>query len=479
MGNREAAGDLDSTERTLKTGSKGGCWSYRLRAFRRDRSAPPSALTPLERGAARVQGRRVARETERGGCVRCRRCRQRYSHFANALRNKHQHWSDALTIDEPGVFPEASRLRPSILIRGSGEQPVVIETEFEPASSVEDDARGRVGLVPAFASDPIKRVIAVSLSHPLRRDQASLPVQTDGADFGYCAISGDPCAPVRWPAGGWLTGGIDDIALCIEHAMVSQHLIDEGISILERDIRVATRIVKDTKLYCCGVIEQHMGPVLNERNGGQAARMAMTLIANALTFHASIVGPHDIPSVSQIQAQRLGPLQGTVLDTWQKTLAEVHYWPIFGVASDLLAPVRVQDADRILDPLVQAANQLADLGVKGRHDLSGRMFLATFYTVPTSTTLLAELAAPRLDTDRSDLLGNKRLSIADFSCGTGTLLSAAHHAVLTRFRQVDGDDSETHRHMIEHSIIGTDIATPDGQRSRRSPSETVCRCRSS
>ena len=95
--------------------------------------------------------------------------------------------------------------------------------------------------------------------------------------------------------------------------------------------------------------------------------------------------------------------------------------------------------------------------------LVGRKFLATLYPLLTRATSLAELVARRLDTDWSDLFGNKRLSIADFSCGTGTLLSAAYHAVLKRVRQAGGDDSEIHRHVIEHSIIGADIATPDGQ----------------
>ena len=388
------------------------------------------------------------------------------SHFANTLRTKHPLWRDALTVEKPGVFPDAPRIRPGILIRAPGALPVVIETEFEPAPSVEDDAKARLGLVPASATDSIEQVIAVRIPYSLRPGEAGLPARTAAADFGYCVISGDPSAPVRWPAVGWLTGGIDDIARCVEHAMVSQRLIDKSISILERGVRVATRVVEDAKLLGFGAIEQHLGQVLNQRSGEQTTRMAMTMIANALTFHASIVGQHDIPSVSQIRATHPGSLQAALLDTWKKTLAEVNYWPILKIASDLLAPVRIHTADRILNPLVRAADQLSELGVNTRHDLSGRMFqnliidrkfLATFYTLPTSATLLAELATHWLDTDWGDLCGYKRLSIADFSCGTGTLLSAAYHAVLTRYRHAGGDDGEIHRHMIEHSIIGTDI----------------------
>ena len=388
------------------------------------------------------------------------------SQFAEVLRSKHPLWADRLGVEQSGVFEDAPRLRPDILVRAPNSQPVVIETEYEPASGVEADAKARLGLLPTSSSDPIEQVIAVRVPNSLRQTQASLPARIAAADFGYCVLSGDPSSPVRWPTSGWLTGNIDDIVRCVEHAMVSQRLIDESISILERGVQVATRAVEDAKLLGFGVIEEHLGQVLNQRKGEQTTRMAMTMIANALTFHASIVGPHDIPSVSQIQAKHPGSLQAALLDTWRKILAEVNYWPIFKVASDLLAPIRVQTANRILDPLVRAADRLSDLGVNTRHDLSGRMFqnlivdrkfLATFYTLPTSATLLAELAARRLDTDWGDLPGYERLSIADLSCGTGTLLSAGYHAVLTRYRHASGDDSQLHRHMIEHSIIAADI----------------------
>ena len=133
----------------------------------------------------------MARETERGGCVRCLRCRQRNSRFANALRHEHALWRDAGIVDRTGVFPDASQLLSGILIREPGAQPVVIEAGFDPASSAECDARNRLGLGPASASDPIEQVIA-----------ALLPES------------------VRWAVGGWLTGGIDDIVRSIEHAMV-------------------------------------------------------------------------------------------------------------------------------------------------------------------------------------------------------------------------------------------------------------------
>ena len=387
-------------------------------------------------------------------------------HLAEVLRGKHPLWRNHLGVEQTGVFADHPRLRPDILVQPPNAQPVVVETEYAPAATVEEDARTRLGLVPLNSADPIEQAIAVRIPETLRRSQADLANRIATADFDYCVFSGDSSSPARWPTSGWLTGGIDDIARCIEHAMVSQRLVDESMLVLERGVRVATRAIEDAVDSGFADIEQDMGRVLNQRPGEQTNRMAMTIVANALTFHSTIAGTHDIPSVAQLRADTSVSLQLAMLDTWRRILDDINYWPIFKVASDLLAPIRAPTANRILDALVSAADRLADLGVTTRHDLSGRMFqnlivdrkfLATFYTLPTSAALLAELAVGRLPASWSDLAAYPDLRIADLSCGTGTLLSAAYHAVLSRYRQAGGDDSDVHRAMIERAVVAADI----------------------
>ena len=387
-------------------------------------------------------------------------------HLAEVLRGKHPLWRNHLGVEQTGVFPDHPRLRPDILVQPPNAQPVVVETEYVPAATVEEDARTRLGLVPLNSADPIEQAIAVRIPEALRRNQADLANRIASADFDYCVFSGGPSSPVRWPATGWLTGGIDDIVRCIEHAMVSQRLVDESMLVLERGVRVATRAIKDAVDSGFTDVEQDMGRVLNQRAGEQTNRMAMTIIANALTFHSTIAGTQDIPSVAQLRADTSVSLQLAMLDTWWRILEDINYWPIFKVASDLLAPIRAATANRILDVLVSAADRLADLGVTTRHDLSGRMFqnlivdrkfLATFYTLPTSAALLGELAVGRLPANWSNLDAYPDLRIADLSCGTGTLLSAAYHAVLSRYRHAGGNDSEVHRQMIERAVVAADI----------------------
>ena len=387
-------------------------------------------------------------------------------YFAEVLRGKHPQWRDHLGVERTGVFPDAPGLRPDILVQVPDAQPVAVETEYAPAATVEDDARARLGRTPLKSADPIEQAVAVRIPDSLRRGQADLAERIAAADFDYCVFSGSPLSPVRWPETGWLTGDVDDIARCIEHAMVSQRLIEQGMSILENGVRIATKAVEDAAARGFPDMERWFGEVLNQRPGDQTNRMVMTIIANALTFHATIAGIHDVPSVARLRDDARTTLQLALLDAWRRVLDEINYWPIFKVASDLLARMRSDTAHRVLRALVGTADQIAHIGATTRQDLAGRMFqnlivdrkfLATFYTLPASAALLAELAAARMDADWSDLDAYPELTVADLSCGTGTLLSAAYHAVLARYRHAGGDDREIHRRMIERAIVAADI----------------------
>ena len=77
--------------------------------------------------------------------------------------------------------------------------------------------------------------------------------------------------------------------------------------------------------------------------------------------------------------------------------------------------------------------------------------------MPTSAALLAEVAVDRLPVEWSNLDAYPDIRIADLSCGTGTLLSAAYHSVLTRYRHAAGDDRQVHRAMIEQAVVAADI----------------------
>ncbi|MDE0073862.1 MAG: hypothetical protein OXU32_07760 [Gammaproteobacteria bacterium] len=193
--------------------------------------------------------------------------------------------------------------------------------------------------------------------------------------------------------------------------------------------------------------------------------MAMAIIANAMTFHTTLAGMHGIPHLDSLRGASGSILRPRLLQCWRDIL-RINYWPIFKIAIDLLLTIRDAPALTIMDRLADVAHELARIGATSLNDLSGRMFqrlivdrkfLATFYTLPNSAALLAELAVPDLDVDWGDASAVQKLRMGDLACGTGTLLLAAYQGVLSRHRHAGGDDAKLHARMMERGLVAADI----------------------
>ena len=383
----------------------------------------------------------------------------------DVLQTKHPRWRDHTGVEQQGVLRETA-LRPDIVIRPPGGIPVVLETEFMPARSVEADAQARLGQFLQYNGDRIEQTIAVQIPRELSQvPQADLEQHIEAAEFRYCTYSLQEAA-VRWPATGWLVGRVDDLASCIENVSLSERLLAEGTQILEQSIGEAAGKLRETA--GANALE-NMAQSLHQEDGEQTSRMAMAIVANALVFHTAIVEAHGIATIDQLRIPgRNDVSKGRLLECWQHILDNINYYPIFRIASDLLLPIPDGTANAVLNRLAQAASDLAGLGATTLHDLSGRMFqrliadrkfLATFYTLPTSAALLGELAVARLDaeTDWSDPDALTGLQVADLACGTGALISAAYRALAVRYRRTGGDDQALHQQMMERALIASDI----------------------
>ena len=385
----------------------------------------------------------------------------------DVLRTKHPRWRDHTGVEQLGVLRETA-LRPDIVIRPPGGIPVILETEFVPARSVEADAQARLGQFLQYNGDRIEQTIAVRIPQELSHaPQNDLTRHIEAAEFGYCTYSlQEADTAVRWPVTGWLVGSVDDLASCIENVSLSERLLAEGTQILEQSIGEAAGKLRET----AGTHAlENMARSLHQEDGEQTSRMAMAIVANALVFHTAIVEAHGIATIDALRIPgRNDVSKSRLLDCWQHILDDINYYPIFRIASDLLRPIPDGAANAVLNRLAQAASDLAGLGATTLHDLSGRMFqrliadrkfLATFYTLPTSAALLGELAVARLDadTDWSDPDAFTRLQVADLACGTGALLSAAYRALAVRYRRTGGDDQTLHQQMMERALVAADI----------------------
>ena len=388
--------------------------------------------------------------------------------LSDVLQTKHPRWRDHVGVEQRDVLRETA-LQPDIVIRPPGGVPVILETEFMPARSVEADAKARLGEILEDNGNLIEQTIAIQVPQELRQAQQGdiLKQQIEAAEFRYCTFSLQKTdTPMRWPSEGWLVGSIDDLATCIENVSLSERLLTEGSQILEQSIGEAAGKLRETaSIHAL----ERMAQSLYQEDGEQTSRMAMAIIANALVFHTAIVDAHGIPTIDELRIPgRNDVSKSRLLECWQHILDNINYYPIFRIASDLLLPIADSTANAVLNRLAQAASDLAGLGATTLHDLSGRMFqrliadrkfLATFYTLPTSAALLGELAVSRLDavTDWSNPDALTHLQIADLACGTGTLLLAAYRALASRHRRTGGDDQVLHTQMMERALIAADI----------------------
>ena len=348
-------------------------------------------------------------------------------------------------------------MKPDILIESPFRQPVIVETEFAPARTVDKDATARLGTMLQSGGTGVEGVLAVMLPAKLRtRDLETI----EHASFRYATHYLDAGGnDRRWPPGReWLEGGIDDLADAIEYLSLSERQLARGTAVLERVVRQAAHRLGqeagDTALV-------KIARTLHQEPGEQTRRMAAAIFVSAFVFHAAIERRGEFPPLPNQKPADIFVIQRA----WEEIL-KVNYYPIFGIARDVMDHVPRGTASWVMDLVVDAISELMKLGATTYHDLTGRMFqtliadrkfLATFYTLPPSACLLAELAVDRLHVDWTDRAAIEDLRIADFACGTGALLSATQRAIYRRYRRTGGDDKLLHKAMMERVLVGLDI----------------------
>jgi hypothetical protein len=212
---------------------------------------------------------------------------------------------------------------------------------------------------------------------------------------------------------------------------------------------------------------------LRQQDGEQTRRMATTILANVLVFHESLArGNGDlyyVRTLDELRGKRSGVSKNEMLEDWKRIL-KVNYWPIFDIARRILEVIPIDTARPLLDRLVTTADELVANHMMRSHDLTGavfqrliadRKFLAAYYTNPASAALLGGLA---IDADKTPGKGSwakatdvTGLRIADFACGTGTLLSTAYRRISQLHEASGGDAEMIHPEMMATALVGCDV----------------------
>ena len=372
-------------------------------------------------------------------------------------------------------FREAGR-QPDILITEAGTSPVVVETEVLPAISVEADARSRLGQFLSENGKPILSSVAIRLPVVLRDHEGVMlaaALRDIATRLEYACFTGrSPTEAVRWPKSGWISGTITDLCLVCQSMTIPPPVVEAAADRLVQGVGDTAFLLSDAAQEYQAALAA-IAALLHQEERLQTRRMAMTIVANALTFHASLAGHGGalahIRSVHQIRGSEGHLSQAALLREWQNILA-INYWPIFDIARQIVELLPSSIVRTILERLADTADSVLESGLTRSHDLVGaifqqliadRKFLAAFYTRPSSAALLAGLAISSQETPRGEEWGSaehlRTLRVADFACGTGTLLSTVYHVIRQYHELAGGDEEELHPAMMSDVLVGCDV----------------------
>jgi hypothetical protein len=392
--------------------------------------------------------------------------------LAELLRGTRRVWHDGdiVTSEDTGQLKGTSG-RPDILVVEPNVSPVVIETEVIPAATVEVEALSRLGAQMKTTGRAILSSIAIRLPQRLRQKHGAA-LQNElaaAADLEMTLYTGStPAAGTRWPKSGWMLGTVADVSILTQSASVPPDVIDEATTNLVNGVSEAAGLLSQIAKANGEAVEK-ISRELFQEDAEQTRRMAATILANAFVFHENLAG--KLPNVNSIDELRgkKNFNKASILAEWKKILL-INYWPIFDIARRILEHIPVQESPALIGRLAETADKLLENQLMRSHDLTGavfqrmivdRKFLAAYYTTPSSAALLIGLAVRPEKTPANTSWAKaedvKALRIADFACGTGTLLTTAYQRVGQLHELAGGYAEAIHAEMMAHAIIGCDV----------------------
>ena len=397
--------------------------------------------------------------------------------LAALLRGTRWAWrGDAVVRSETtGLLAESKLRRPDILVLEPYTSPVVIETEVVPAADVEAEALARLGEKLSGSGRPVLSCIAVRLPQRFREVQGRKLKNAikHAGDLDFALYSGKNAQKFeRYPQSGWLSGSINELSLFVQSASMPPLIIEDAADTFEMGVNQAASFLNDIAKDHPATV-QKIANELHQQDSTQTRRMAMVILVNAFIFHEYLAGGNGglagVRTLAELKYSNAGLQISVILEDWNKIL-RVDYFPIFDIACRILRVIPSSLSQELVGRLARTAEKLVSTDVIRSHDLTGtvfqklisdRKFLAAFYTTPASAALLAGLAINE-DTllsngDWSNPVAVASMRIADFACGTGTLLTTAYQRIIQIHELRGGNAEAIHPQMMARALVGCDI----------------------
>lgn len=368
--------------------------------------------------------------------------------------------------------------RPDFSIH-SGGWSVIMEAEYDSRRGAEKDADARL------KQDPPRVIGAISYSPPFREDFSAAVKNNARLDFAFKRAEDGAGG---WE-GRWRTGTVYDLAQILRSPDASAGMPYERINF------TVARVANALKEFAAGFCDapgkqerivkllQASLPVAGkkrEKAVEHSLQLAGLILVGAFLFQFAlsaksrkVKNPRDFEEDS-----------ATVYDIeqhWRFILKEINYAAIFQIAAALLKQGGVKKHSAIR--LMLTARDVEDVFSEGA-DVMGVLYhemlaelakpLGAYYTTIPAAAMLSALA---LEPQKWDVEWEKPrqvsdFRIADFACGSGTLLAAAcgqvrdnvmraHSVKILRDKKIliDGAEilEETQRTLLENSIWGYDV----------------------
>jgi hypothetical protein len=293
----------------------------------------------------------------------------------------------------------------------------------------------------------------------------------------------------------WQEGDLEVLVAALQTAyqhLCSDDVVEKAVELLKEGVVELSR-----RFSITGASVERVGQPLGirvsdrdrRRNGNREdrraaiAHIAALVLLNAMLFQEELA--RNDPRIQNLaKCLDASNPQDEFLRVWEFILSDINYHAVFEIAREIL---QVLPPDRHLDEglrlCAEKVREIVRMRVTLRHDLAGRIYhrllgdiakpLGTFYTSVAAATLLLHLALnPRwwpLDWGNEDEVA--KLRIADFACGTGTLLMAAVQAVVNNFLQAANQKGSAGRHdedlaqrrqrllakLLEDGVWGMDV----------------------
>ena len=411
-----------------------------------------------------------------------------------------------LSVEQPAFIEDTKR--PDMMAVRSGRETIAIEAKSynnpeDAVASVKEKYLGKA-LMPDYVGVSDMLEVVFILRYPQEVIEAT---NLDEAiahteSFEYCIITKN--GEGDFPASGFVKGTLSDVATALSIGASPAKHIDAAAAKMAHGMEVAAKWLLDA-IYEKPEIGAVLNEILGEKVTSETCSKACLIITDAFIFQNSIAGkralirrhgklkwvfPYKIRETdeavdytdanTEVLEKRRNQLprplsyyaspkrtvrRDSVMNDWEEILS-INYAPIFADALRMLDEAFRYDEQmsrRVLKQLWETAYEICNSHLPQIHELAGEIFqrlivdrkyVKSNYTMPESAALLSALVCPDIQCDTLRDLPK----VADFACGTGSLLNGVYKQIQRLYEQKTGHSSSViHERMMEQKLGGIDI----------------------